>query len=119
MTDNASRRISDRVLAIRLTGYFMPIFEPHQPVLVGMPGSDDLFIFVFSTEAKLVATMMSFGIEYKDVAIVTDGRGLLDEIGSPHASGDRPYRIRLAVDPYKADNGRARFIEPLPPQEQS
>ena len=40
-------RISDREVPIAFTGYFMP--SQHVPVLVGMPGTDDLFIFVFST----------------------------------------------------------------------
>ena len=116
MTDGP-RRISDREVPLNITGYFMPTRAPNAPVLIGMPGTDDLFVFVFSTEEKLVAAMAAFGIEYSRVSVVTDGRELLDEMQATNESGTRPYKIRLAVDPYKADNGRARFVEPfvLPP----
>ena len=117
MTDVAPRRISDREVPIKITGYFMPTHAPNAPVLIGMPGTDDLFIFVFSTEEKLASTMTAIGIEYERVSLVTDGRELLDEIKATNESGKRPYRIRVAVDPYKADNGRVRFVEPLVPED--
>jgi len=112
-TNLAPRRISDREVPITITGYFMPTHAPNAPVLIGMPGTDDLFMFVFSTEEKLAAAMQAFQIDYARVAVVTDGRELIDEIGVTNARGGRPYQIRLAVDPYKADNGRVRFVEPL------
>lgn len=95
-----------------ITGYFMPTRAPNVPVLVEMPDTDDLFMFVFVSEANLVSVMTSLGIEYARVAVVTDGGALLDDIKATNEEGDRSYRIRLAVDPYKADNGRVRFIEP-------
>ena len=113
MTVDAPRRISDREVSIVITGYLMPTDAPNVPVLVGMPGTDDLFIFAFSTEEKLASVMVSIGIEYARVAVVTDGRELLDDIEAINDRGDRPYRLRLAVDHYKADNGRVRFVEPL------
>ena len=116
MTDVAPRRISDREVPLKITGYFMPTHAPNAPVLIGMPGTDDLFIFVFSTEEKLASTMTAIGIEYERVSLVTDGRELLDEIKATNEGGKRPYRIRVAVDPYKADNGRVRFVEPLVPE---
>jgi hypothetical protein len=67
----------------------------------------------FATEEKLAAAMKDIGIDYARVAIVRDGRALIEEINTLNATGGRPYRIRLAVDPYKADNGRVRFVEPL------
>ncbi len=119
MTDSAPRRISDHELPIVITGYFMPTVAPNVPVLIGMPGTEDLFIFVFSSEDKLSSAMTAFGIAYARVAVVTDGRELIDEIQATNARGERPYRIRLAVDPYKADNGRVRFVELLMSQEVS
>ena len=119
MIADAPRRISDREVPITITGYFMPTRAPNMPVLVGMPGTDDLFMLVFSTEEKLAAAMESFGIEYARVAIVTDGGDVIDEIKAANESGDRPYRLRLAVDPYKAASGRVRFGEPLELQESS
>lgn len=113
MTDIAPRRISDREVPLVLTGYFMPTREQNIPVLASMPGTDDLFMFVFSTEEKLVASMRVLAIGYTRVSMVTDGRQLLDEVAATNAAGERPYRLRIAVDPYKADNGRVRFVEPL------
>ena len=113
VVDTGPRRISDREVPIVITGFFMPTHAPNAPVLVGMPGTDDLFVFVFSTEEKLAAVMKAIGIEYARVALVLDGRELLDEIKATNDRGERPYRLRLAVDPYKADNGRVRFVEPL------
>ena len=107
------RRISDRAVPIVITGYFMPTIALNVPVLAGMPGTDDLFIFVFSTEEKLASSMKAIGIEYARVALVLDGPELIDEIKETNDRGERPYRLRLAVDPYKADNGRVRFGEPL------
>lgn len=116
MTDIAPRRISDREVPIVITGYFMPTHAPNAPVLIGMPGTDDLFVCVFSTEEKLASTMKGFGIKYDRVSVVTDGGELLDEIKATNESGERPYRLRLAVDPYKTDSGRVRFVEPMAPQ---
>ena len=112
MIDEAPRRISDREVSITITGYFMPTEAPNVPVLLGMTGTDDLFICVFSTEAKLAAAMADFEVGYARVAVVTDGVELLDDIRAMNASGGRPYQIRLAIDPHKADNGRVRFVEP-------
>ena len=112
MTDGP-RQISDREVPLNITGYFMPTHGGSTPVLIGMPGTDDLFMFVFSTEEKLVAAMIAFGIEYESVAVVTDGHELLDEIQARNDGGTRPYRLRLAIDPYQADNGRVRFVEPF------
>jgi len=109
---NAPRRISDRERSICIDGYIMPTDSPNVPTLIAMPGIDDLFVFVFSTEEKLVAAMGVLGIEYAGVAHVPDGIELFGEIAAMNARGERPYRLRLAVDAYKADNGRIRFTEP-------
>lgn len=114
MTNSAPRRISDREVPVNITGYFMPTHARNTPVLLGMPGTDDLFVVVFSTEEKLAALMAAFDIAYARIAIVTNGRELLDEIEERNRTGDRPYRVRLAVDPYKTEEGRVRFTEPMP-----
>lgn len=115
MTDcsDAPRRVSDREVPMAITGYFMPTHAPNAPVLIGMPGTDDLFILVFSTMEKLAQTMAAFEIEYERVSIVDSGGELVDEITEMNASGGRPYRIRIAVDPYKNELGHVRFLEPL------
>ena len=113
MKSGGPYRVSDREVPIAITGYFMPTHERHVPVLLGMPGTDDLFIVVFSTEEKLVALMRAFDIAYERVAIVTSGRELMDEVEANNRTGTRPYRVRLAVDPYKTEDGRVRFSEPM------
>ena len=107
-----TRRISDREVPIAITGYFMPTDAPNAPALIGMAGTDDLFMLVFSTETLLASTMEAIGVKYASVARVTDGRELLNEIKAINEKGERPYRLRLAVDPHEADNGRLRFLEP-------
>jgi len=92
------RRISNRVVAATITGYFMPTRGPNVPVLIGMVGTDDLFILVFSTREKLDGIMRSLGIAYERLSIVTSGPDLLDEIKSMNARADQPYEIRLAID---------------------
>jgi hypothetical protein len=115
-TEFVVRRVSDREIDLKITGYFMPTHEPGVPVLAGMPGIDDLFILVFSTVDKLRAAMPDFGIDYARIAKVTSGVELLEEIDRLNQRG-RPYRIRLAVEPYKTENGRVRFIEAIAPME--
>lgn len=112
MTDGP-RRISDREVPLAITGYFIPTHAASAPVLVGMPGTDDLFVFAFSTEEMLREVMRSFDISYDRVACVTDGAALFAEIDELNRRGGRPYQIRIAVDPYKTPDGRARFFELL------
>jgi hypothetical protein len=117
VTDGGPWRISDRVVPIAVTGYFMPTRAPNAPVLIGTSGTNDLFVCVFSTEEKLAEAMKDFGVEYARVAIVTDGAALVIEMATLNANSGRPYRVRLAVDPYKADNGHVRFLEAALPEE--
>ena len=63
--------------------------------------------------------MAAFGIEYARVSRVTSGRDLIAEMNTTNENSGRPYRIRLAVDPYEADNGRVRFTEALLTEEAS
>ena len=113
LTPRAPQRISSREVPLFLTGYFMPTRAPKAPLLIGMHGTDDLFISVFSTREKLVAAMTQFGLRHAGVSIITNGGDLIDEIKQMNKSGERPYRIRLAVDPYTVVNGRLRFTEAL------
>jgi hypothetical protein len=113
----APRRISDREVPLQITGYFTPLAAPGTPVLFGMPGTDDLFLFVFETEEKLVEVMKSIDVTYEKIVVVWSGQELLASIAETNATGDRPYRIRIAIDPYKTENGLVRFLEPLPAKE--
>ena len=91
----------------------MPLAAPGTPVLLGMPGTDDLFLLVFETEEALVEHMKSFDIAYEKVIVVFDGPELLASIAEENTTCGRPYRIRIAINPHKTDDGRVRFLEPL------
>lgn len=101
-----------------ITGYFMPTRAPSvgeevgDPVLIGMSGMKDLFVFVFSTEEKLVAAMEVLGIQYASVASVVDGADLIGEVVEMNANSDGSYRIRVIIDAHKTDDGRVHFLEP-------
>lgn len=118
MTIDAPRRVSNREMPIAITDYFMPTraardgAEVGDPVLIGMPGTKDLFVFVFSTTEKLVAAMEALEIQYEGVARVTDGADLIEEVVEMNEASGGAYRIRVAVDAHKADDGRVRFVEP-------
>jgi len=111
VTAEGPRRISDREAVVVITGYFVPADASSVPVLVGTPGTDDLFVFAFSTEEKLASALASIRIGYERVVRVIDGAELLGEIAAVNQGGGRSYRIRVAVDPHKGDNGRVCFVE--------
>lgn len=110
MTDDGPRQISDRVLEMTITGYLMPYLDDGAPILCGMPGTEDLFVLLFSSKAKLEAMMKAYNLEYESIKVVTDGREFVSGIDEENTKG-RPYRIRIAVDAYKHENGRIRYTE--------
>jgi hypothetical protein len=119
VTTDALRRADDREEPVTITGYFVPTGAPKDdeevgdPVLVGLAGTADLFVFVFSTEEKLVAAMKVFGIRYASVARVIDGADLVANVVKMNAGSGGAYRVRVIVDAHKADDGSARFDELL------
>jgi hypothetical protein len=85
---------------------------PSQPVLVGMPGTDDLFICLFSTEEKLRQSFADFNIDFEKIVVIIDGPTFLESIKEDIARTKRPYELRIAVDPFKVpETGRVRFRE--------
>lgn len=104
-------QISSRVTIMDITGYLMPALEGNQPVLVGMPGTDDLFIMLFSDVEKLIKTMMEFDLHFDRIKEVMNGPEFLDSIREDIRKGGRSYELRVAVDAYKHENGRIRFTE--------
>lgn len=82
-----------------------------QPVLVGMPGTDDLFICLFSTEEKLRTSFADFHIEFEKIVVIMDGHVFIESIKEDIARQKRPYELRIAVDPHKTDRGTVRFQE--------
>ena len=103
--------ISNKVVHLSITGYLMPVYEDRQPVLLGMPGTDDLFICLFSEEEKLRSVMAELQIYFHKIVVIMDGPIFLESIKEDIAAQKRPYELRIAVDPYKHENGRVRFQE--------
>ena len=96
------RRISDRILNLNINGYALLVTEPGcQPSWLNMPGTDDLFIAVFSTKEKATDFATEFGIGYDNIKQITDGADFIDSIEG---------RARIMVDPY-SHNDRMRFKE--------
>lgn len=100
MTD-APRRISDKRIPLNLDGYLTPFLEG-APALIGMTGTPDLFVTVFSSEAKLREACSLFGLPFDDIKQIVDGHDFM--------AGMRQY-VRIAVDLYQHPNGRIRFTE--------
>lgn len=110
MSESGFRRTSG-IKEISVTGYLMPALENRQPVLCGMPGTDDLFVLLFSDKVKLDAFIAEYLIHYDRIQQVTDGGDFVDSIQEENARGGRPYELRIAVDPYKHENGNMRWTE--------
>ena len=111
-TTDGPRPISNKVVHISITGYLMPVYEDRQPVLLGMPGTDDLFICIFSEEEKLRSVMAELHIFFHKIVVIMDGPIFLESIKEDIAAQKRPYELRIAVDPYKVpETGRVRFQE--------
>jgi len=107
MDADAPKRISDRILRLDIDGYLMPVDDVGQPVLLAMPGTDDQFIPVFSSKAKLDAVFSAYGIDYVRIKRIDHGPTFLASLTENVLS----FRLRVAVDAYKHENGRLRFTE--------
>ncbi len=106
MADEGPRRISDKVQEIDIKGYLCPFKSATQPLALSMPGTDDLFLAVFSTEGKLLRFLWQFDLKHFKIVQINDGPDFLESITGHY---------RVMIDPYKNEDGRIRFIEPLPP----
>lgn len=104
-TDEGPRRISNREINIDLAGYLCPFETETQPLLLNMPGTDDLFFAVFSTEPKLRSFLAAYRLSCSKIVQIADSRVFLDSVLG---------QVRVCVDPYRHENGRLRYLEPLP-----
>lgn len=99
------------VIELSITGYFMPAHASRQPVLIGMAGTDDLFIVVFSDPEKLREFMAKINTEFDRIQRISDGGEFIHSIQEANAKDGRPYELRIAANPYKHENGNWRFTE--------
>lgn len=110
-SEEAPKRISDRVLHLNIDGYLMPVDVRGQPILLEIPGTPDRFISIFSTEVKLDAMFETYGLSYSWIKQIQNGPEFLASLNENILS----FHLRVAIDPYKHENGRVRFVEvPLP-----
>lgn len=100
--------------SIHVTGEFSPFHAKRpegapadQPVLVGMPGIDKMFVVVFSTPEKLREGMKIHapGIDYK-IKKIDDGH---DFCASIWEAG-----LRIMRDPYIVDGWKTHWTEIMP-----
>jgi hypothetical protein len=94
-----------------ISGYLIPAHMNRQPVLIGMDGTDDLFIVVFSTEEKLRSFMDEANVDFDRIQQITDGVEFIESIDEENGKVSRPFALRIAADPHKHENGRWRFQE--------
>lgn len=103
--------VSNKDLNIDVSGYLMPCHEDRQPVLIGMHGTNDLFICLYSTEDKLRQSFLDWNIEFARIVIIMDGNTFVDSIKEDIALKERSYELRIAVDPHKTERGTVRYQE--------
>jgi hypothetical protein len=89
----------------------MPAHMNRQPVLIGMAETKDLFIVVFSSEEKLRSFMDDVDVDYDRIQLITNGAEFIESIEEENSRKTRPFVLRIAVDPYKHENGNWRFTE--------
>lgn len=110
MTESEPKLVG-RVSELSISGYLMPAHMNRQPVLIGMAGTEDLFIVAFSTEEKLRTFMDAVNVDYDRIQMITNGAEFIESIDEENDRKTRPFLLRIAVDPYKHENGNWRFIE--------
>lgn len=73
------------------------------PLTIRMPGSEDIYIPVFSTRDKLGKFADDFNLEFTTVKQILDPVAFFD--------GMSLANYKIIADPYKHENGRCRFIQ--------
>lgn len=89
----------------------MPAHHNRQPVLIGMAGTKDMFIVVFSDTGKLREFMTQISTEFDRIQLIMNGADFIESIQETNTIDGRPYNLRIAANPYKHENGNWRFTE--------
>jgi hypothetical protein len=93
-----------RTLELEITGCVFP-WEDGHPTYLQVPGSDLLYLPLFSYPDKIPDFMARAQIPYKELKQVMDGRDFASSF---------PRNIKLMVDPYFTAEGRVRWSEVRP-----
>jgi hypothetical protein len=106
-----SRRISDQVLLVNVTGYLLPWWQ-NQAVFLEMPDkmNIDKFLPLFTTRGGLVQLMRYIGVPFDQIKKIDDSGEFLDSIPSHAPSGEK---IHIIIDPHYVENNRIRYTEIL------
>lgn len=94
--------------SLNITGMLFP-WNGLEPVLLMMPGSELLYLPLFSTPEQLNELMMQAKTPFVSIKKIDDGAeflsGIYDE--SPGAREN----VRVILNPYFLPNGRVRFTQ--------
>jgi hypothetical protein len=107
MSDEPIRRVGDTVHHLSLTGHVIA-WHDGEPVLVGMPGTEDQFLPVFSSVDNLRDLLTGIAVAFSAIKRIDSGNEFIASLPLHLASGQR---LRIIVDPYWTEAGRVRFIE--------
>lgn len=91
---------------VELTGMLFP-WENGQPVFLGMPGSDYLYLPCFSTEEALRLVLGSASVSFEKIKMIEDGKEFIESF--PRRVGMKETKIicNLRLTPA----GKFRFLE--------
>lgn len=101
-------RVNDRLHRLDLGGYLFP-WNDELPVLVMMEDCRDVFLPLFASREALDGMMQQTTAVYTSVKEIDDQMEFIDCL--PLFIADR--RLRIMIDPYRAENGCIRFKELL------
>jgi hypothetical protein len=88
---------------VSLTGALMP-WKQGQPAFLSVPGSDALYLPIFSAQDKLEGMMACVHTPYQSVKQIQDEADFLSSI---------PTDIKIMFDPYFTPEGKVRWTELL------
>lgn len=116
MDDAGPKRTDKPETTVDLTDKLLP-WREGQPVMLAMPGTDLMYLPLFSTEGQLRSLLERAGVPFESIKRVEDGWTFLHSfyVDNPWARKS----IAVILDPYFLDNGRVRFVQvqlpgPLP-----
>lgn len=105
------RMVSTKILEIDITGYLMPMDSTGRPFLICMTGTDDRFLPIYSDKQTLDASFAECGFECRSIMQIDDGPEFLQSV----SENDKLFRLRIAVDPHRKENGMIGYTEILQP----
>lgn len=91
-------------LEVVLTGKLFP-WRGTGPVFLSVPGSEDLYVPLFSKASSLRAAMARLRVAFVSIKKIDDGHEFLDSIPAAGVA------IKVILDLHWTPEGRARWLE--------